>query len=154
VPGNSPESQQPKEATMAELVRELMTPDPVAMPADTPVRQAAIAMRDQDIGNVLVVEGERLCGVVTDRDIVVRGLAERADLSDLLLRDLCSEHLVVATPDEDADTAIARMRDSAVRRLPVVDGGRPVGVLTLGDAAIERDSHSALADISLAPGNT
>jgi CBS domain-containing protein len=85
---------------------------------------------------------------------VVRGLAERADLSDLLLRDLCSEHLVVATPDEDADTAIARMRDSAVRRLPVVDGGRPVGVLTLGDAAIERDSHSALADISLAPGNT
>jgi CBS domain-containing protein len=139
---------------MAQLVRELMTPDPVAMPADTPVRQAAIAMRDQDIGNVFVVEDERLCGVVTDRDIVVRGLADRADLSDLLLRDLCSEHLVVATPDEEADTAIARMRDSAVRRLPVVDGGRPVGVLALGDAAIERDAHSALADISLAPGNT
>lgn len=139
---------------MAQLVRELMTPDPVAMPADTPVRQAAIAMRDQDIGNVFVVEDERLCGVVTDRDLVVRGLADRADLSDLLLRDLCSEHLVVATPDEEAGTAIARMRDSAVRRLPVVDGGRPVGVLTLGDAAIERDAHSALADISLAPGNT
>jgi CBS domain-containing protein len=139
---------------MAQLVREFMTPDPVAMPGDTPVQQAAIAMRDQDIGNVFVVEDERLSGVVTDRDIVVRGLAERADLSDLLLRDLCSEHLVVATPDEDADTAIARMRDSAVRRLPVVDAGRPVGVLTLGDAAIERDSHSALADISLAPGNT
>lgn len=139
---------------MARLVRELMTPDPVAFPADTPVRQAAVAMRDQDIGGVLVVDGSKLHGMVTDRDIVVRGLADRDDLSDCLLREVCSEHMVIATPDEEADVAITRMRDNAVRRIPVVEDGRAVGIFSLGDAAVALDSHSALADISAAEGNT
>jgi CBS domain-containing protein len=137
---------------MAQLVGDVMTSDPVALPADTPVRQAALAMRDQDIGDVLVVDGERLHGIVTDRDLVVRGLAERDDLSDFTLRDVCTERPITAAPDEDIDSAIARMRENAVRRIPVVDRGRPVGVLSLGDAAIEQDPNSALANISAAPG--
>ena len=140
---------------MAQLVRDIMTPDPVAMPANTPVRQAALAMRDQDIGDVLVVDGsQQLHGIVTDRDLVVRGLAERDDLSDCTLGEVCTRQPITATPDDDADSAIARMRHNAVRRIPVVDGGRPVGVLCLGDAAIEKDPDSALADISAAPATT
>jgi CBS domain-containing protein len=139
---------------MAELVRDIMTPDPVALPADTPVHQAAIAMRDQDIGDVLVVDGDQLHGIVTDRDLVVRGLAERDDLSDCTLREVCTRQPITATPEDDADSAIIRMRQNAVRRIPVVDGGRPVGVLSLGDAAIDKDPNSALANISAAPATT
>jgi CBS domain-containing protein len=139
---------------MAQLVRDVMTPDPVALPADTPVQHAARVMRERDIGDVLVVDGEALHGIVTDRDLVVRGLAERDDLSGYTVRDLCTEHPVTAAPDEDAHTAVARMRENAVRRIPVIEGGRPVGVLSLGDAAIEGDPNSALANISAAPGTT
>lgn len=139
---------------MAQLVRDLMTSDPVALPGHTPVREAAQRMRDQDIGDVLVLDGEAVCGVVTDRDLVVRALADRDDLSDCHLNDVCSEQLVTAAPDEDADAAIVRMREHAVRRIPVLDGGRPVGVFSLGDAAMEKDPRSALGDISAARGNT
>jgi CBS domain-containing protein len=131
-----------------------MTTNPVTMPAGTPVREAARAMREQDIGDVLVAEGGRLRGIVTDRDIVVRGVADFDDLSTCSLGDVCSDQLLTATPDEEVDAAITRMREAAVRRIPVVDGGQPVGVLSIGDAAIERDPRSALADISVEEGNT
>lgn len=139
---------------MTQHVRDLMTRNPVAMPAGTPVRQAAQAMREQDIGDVLVVDDGRLRGIVTDRDIVVRGVADFEDLSSCSLGDVCSDQLLTAGPDEDVDVAITRMREAAVRRIPVVDGDQPVGVLSIGDAAIERDSRSALADISVERGNT
>ncbi len=139
---------------MTRLVRDVMTPNPVALPADTPVHDAALVMREQDIGDVLVVDDGGLRGIVTDRDLVVRGLADRADLSDCSLADVCTEHLVVAAPDEDADAAIFRMRENAVRRIPVVENGRLVGAFSLGDAAIAQDPNSALANISAAPGNT
>lgn len=139
---------------MSQSVREIMTPDPVTLPADTPVREAAVAMRDQGIGDVLVIDGGQLHGIVTDRDLVVRGLAERDDLSGCTLREVCTRQPITVTPDDDAESVIARMRQNAVRRIPVVDGGKPVGVLSLGDAAIENDPDSALADISAAPATT
>src|SRR3954453_9377786 len=139
---------------MTQLVRDLMTTNPVTMPPGTPVRDAARAMREQDIGDVLVAEDGRLRGIVTDRDIVVRGVADFDDLSTCSLGDVCSDQLLTATPDEEADAAITRMRGAAVRRIPVVDGGRPVGVLSIGYAAIDRDPRSALADISAEEGNT
>ena len=139
---------------MTQLVRDLMTTDPVALPADTPVRQAAQAMREQDIGDVLVTDDGQLRGIVTDRDIVVRGVADWDDLSACSLGDVCSDQLLTAAPDEELDAAITRMREAAVRRIPVVDHDRAVGVLSIGDAAIERDASSALADISADEGNT
>lgn len=139
---------------MAQLVRDLMTTNPVALPADTPVRSAAEAMREQDIGDVLVVDGDRLRGIVTDRDIVVRGVADFDDLSTCSLGDVCSDQLLTVSPDDEVDAAVTRMREAAVRRIPVVEGETPVGVLSIGDAAIERDSRSALADISVEEGNT
>lgn len=138
---------------MAQLVRELMTADPVTLPGDAGVREAAQAMRERDVGDVLVVDDGELRGIVTDRDIVVRCVAEHDDVSGTRLRNLCSGELVTAAPEEAADTAIGRMREHAVRRIPVVEDGRPVGVFSLGDAAIERDPGSALADVSAARGN-
>ena len=136
---------------MAQLVRDVMSKDPMTFGSDATVRQAAQAMRDRDIGDVLVVDGDEVRGIVTDRDIVVRGLADRDDLSGCRLQDVCNEGLVTAGPDEDADVAIARMRDNAVRRIPVVDGGRAVGVMSPGDAAIEKDERSGP---TLAPPET
>jgi CBS domain-containing protein len=139
---------------MTQLVRELMTTGLVALSPDTPVRRAAQAMRENDVGDVLVVEDGQLRGIVTDRDIVVRGLADFEDLATCTLGDVCSDQLLTAAPDDEADAAIARMREAAVRRIPVVEGGRPVGVLSLGDASVDRDPDSALADISAEEGNT
>jgi CBS domain-containing protein len=101
-----------------------------------------------------VVDNGELRGIVTDRDIVIRGLADWDDVSTCTLGDVCSDQLLTTTPDEDLDTAITRMREASVRRVPVVDHGRPVGVLSIGDAAIERDPQSALAEISVDEGNT
>lgn len=138
---------------MAQPVAELMTSDPVSLNGQTPVQDAARRMRDADIGAVLVLDGDEVEGIVTDRDIVVRGVAERADLSQSTLADMCSERLITASPRDEVDNAIARMREHAVRRIPVVEDGRPVGMFSIGDAAMERDPDSALGDISAARGN-
>ncbi|MFL6121176.1 CBS domain-containing protein [Actinophytocola sp.] len=140
---------------MAQALREVMSANPVALPAETRVREAAAKMVEREIGNVLVMDDGKVTGVVTDRDIVVRAVAKRDDLTDCTLRDVCSAPLVTASPDDDIDTAVARMRENAVRRIAVVDdSGQPVGVFTLGDAALEKDSDSALGDISSATANS
>ena len=138
---------------MAQRVRDLMAANPIEMDARTTVHEAARRMRDADIGDVLVMENGTLCGIVTDRDIVIRGLADREDLTGCTLGDVCSKQLVSVGPDEDADAAIMRMREKAIRRIAVVEDGRPAGMLSIGDAAVENDPRSALADISAAPAN-
>lgn len=135
-------------------VSEVMTAAPVALVPSQPVTEAARAMREQGIGSVLVVDNGTLKGLVTDRDIVVRGVADGRDLSKTTIAEVCSPELITAKPDENADTAVRRMREHGVRRIPVMDGDRPVGVLSLGDMAIERDEKSALADISAHQSNT
>ncbi len=121
---------------MAQLVRELMTTDPVALPPGTPVREAAPAMREQGIGDVFVVKDERLRGIVTDRDIVIRGVADFDDLAACTRDDVCSDQLVTVAPNEEAETAVALMRETSVRRIPVVEDGRLVGVLSLGQRPV------------------
>lgn len=85
---------------------------------------------------------------------VVRTVADGRDPGQTPLADVCSPDLVTVAPNDDADTVVQRMREHRVRRIPVVDGGRPVGVLSIGDMAIERDERSALADISAETPNT
>jgi len=137
---------------MAQTVQEIMS-DPVTCPAATPVMDAARLMRDQDIGDVVVEENGTVRGIVTDRDIVVRVVAEGEDPQSCQLLDVCSSDVVTVPPDASLESAAGIMRERAIRRLVVADGDRPVGVISLGDLAIERDSRSALADISAAPGN-
>jgi len=136
---------------MSQMVRDVMTSEPVTVPSTATVLDAAQAMKRDDVGNVLVMDDGRLCGIVTDRDIVVRALAERRDPAKTKIGELCSRDLSAVRPSDDIDKAITLMRNKAVRRLPVVDAGRPVGVVSLGDLARDRDPHSALADISAAP---
>jgi CBS domain-containing protein len=101
-------------------------------------------MRDEEVRGVLVIQDGKLCGLLTDRDIVVRAVAEGRDLAGTRLADVCSAGIVTVGPDDGADTALRLMLDSAVRRLPVVEDGRPVGIVSIGDLTSDRDEPSAL----------
>lgn len=138
---------------MAQKVREVMTASPVCVSPQTDLVTVAKQMRDENIGNVLVTEGENLRGVVTDRDLVVRALADDADPHRTKAGDIASDASATVGPDDDIDVAVQLMRQRAVRRLPVVDHGKPVGIVSIGDLAIERDEKSALGDISAAHPN-
>jgi CBS domain-containing protein len=132
----------------------VMTKQPKVLESDSPVMDAARMMRDSDIGDVIVIEGGSVCGIVTDRDIVVRGIASGKDPATTRLGEICSKDVTTVSSNTPVEEVIRLMRDRAIRRLPVVDGDRPVGVVSLGDLAVERDPSSALADISEAPPNT
>ena len=137
---------------MATIVKELMHTDLTQLDANASVLDAARCMRDADIGDVLVTDNGKLRGIVTDRDLVVRCMAEQAS-SDAKIGQLCSTDLITISPDEEIDKAVKLMSDNAIRRLPVVDGERPVGILSLGDLAVDRDRQSALGSISAASPN-
>ncbi|CAL9347222.1 Hypoxic response protein 1 [Streptomyces sp. enrichment culture] len=139
---------------MTQYVRDIMTGDPVTVEPQTSVTAVARIMRDQDLGAVLVTDGDDLRGLVTDRDLVIRALAEGGDPERTTVAGACSDDLVTVRPDEELDHAVQVMREHAVRRVPVVDEGHPVGIVSLGDLAMERDPESALGDISVARPNT
>ena len=136
---------------MAQQVKELMTERPVTLGTDASLAEAARLMRDRGIGDVIVVEGESAAGIVTDRDIVIRGIAEGADPNTTRLGQVVSGEMTSVSPDDPVERAIAVMREKAIRRVPVLEGGKPIGVLSLGDLAMERDERSVLADISEEP---
>jgi CBS domain-containing protein len=139
---------------MAQHVRDIMTADPVTVEPQTSVAEVARLMRDEDLGVVLVTDGDDLRGVVTDRDLVVRCLSRGGDPEQTTVAGACSDELVTVGPDEDLGQAVELMREHSVRRIPVVDHGRPVGIVSLGDLAMERDPESVLGDISAARPNT
>lgn len=134
-------------------IRDVMTPEPVTVATTTTLELAARHMRDAGIGNVIVLEGEQITGILTDRDIVVRAVAEGWDPSQTPVGDVASRELTTISPDETVDAAVALMRERSIRRLPVVESGRPVGIVSLGDLALERDPDSCLGEISAAPPN-
>jgi CBS domain-containing protein len=136
---------------MAQQVKELMTERPITLGRDASLAEAARLMRDRGIGDVIVVDGDDAEGIVTDRDIVIRGVAEGADPETTRLGQVISAELVSVAPDDPVERAIQLMREKAVRRLPVLESGKPVGVLSLGDLAVARDGDSVLADISEEP---
>ena len=138
---------------MTKRVAEVMTKDPVAVHLDVVLTEAAKIMRDHSIGDVLVISDGHLCGVLTDRDIVVRAVAENRDPRRTTVGDVCSADIAALEPDADATDAARLMRARAIRRIPVVSDGEPVGVVSMGDLAIERDKKSVLSDISKAPAN-
>lgn len=139
---------------MPERVSDVMTVDPVALTTEATLRDAAAAMRDRDIGDVVVTKPDgTVCGLITDRDIVVRAIAEGRDPSSTTLEDVCSGDLVTVAPDDPVAAAIKAMEDNAIRRLPVMDNGSLVGIVSIGDLAVQRDPESALGEISAAPPN-
>ncbi|MEU9896275.1 CBS domain-containing protein [Streptomyces phaeochromogenes] len=135
---------------MAVFVREVMTPGVVSVRPDASLVEAAQLMRAQDIGDVLVAGDHALIGVLTDRDIALRAVANGVDPLTVSAQSVCTPDPVVVGPDDGVAAAVALMRDHAVRRLPVVEDGRAVGMVSLGDLAISENPESALADISRA----
>ena len=134
-------------------IRDIMTPDPVGVYFDQTIAETARIMRDAQVGAVLVVSGESLTGVVTDRDLVVRGLAAGISPDDPV-GPLCSPKLVGVAADADLARAEQLIIDHAVRRLPVVDGdGQIVGMVSMGDLAVSADGDSPLAAVSRAQPN-
>ena len=138
---------------MTQTIQDVMTPNPITLPGDSTAVDAAKKMREADIGPILVVDDGTVEGIVTDRDIVVRVVAEGKDPAKTDLRSICTQQLVTLEPDSPVGSAIAMMKEKAVRRVPVVKDGHAVGIVTLGDLASEREPKSALGKISEAPPN-
>lgn len=138
---------------MAQSIREVMTQSPEIVSGDTTVADAAKLMRDKDFGGVLCGEGEEVKGFLTDRDIALRVVAEGKDPASTTVGEVATTDLHTLSPDDSVEDAIELVRQHDIRRVPVVEGARPVGIVSIGDLAIERDEDSALADISAGSQN-
>jgi len=137
---------------MSNTVREVMCADPEMVLHSKTIREVAEIMRERCIGDVLVCDDDgRMCGIVTDRDLVVRGLAEGRDPDATTIGEVCSSHIVTVRSDDSIDEAVRLMCENAIRRVPVIDEDMPVGIVSIGDLARDRDPASALALISAAP---
>jgi CBS domain-containing protein len=136
-------------------IRDLMTPDVETCTPDDTLQQAAQIMSDLDVGIVPIVSGDgsqRLEGVLTDRDIVIRGVAKGMDVNTTKCSECYTEQVVAVSPDTDAHEAAKIMATNQIRRLPVVEEGRLVGICAIGDMAVEgiheNEAGYALAEIS------
>ena len=115
----------------------MMTPGVRTVSPSQSLAEAAAVMKGEDVGSVPVVEDDRLAGIVTDRDIVIRAVAERRDPQTVKVDEVASRQLVTVEPEQDLDEALALMARHQVRRLPVVEAGRLVGMLAQADVALE-----------------
>jgi CBS domain-containing protein len=138
---------------MARTVNQVMTQDPRSVSPSDSIAEAARHMRDGDTGAIIVVDGGEVLGIVTDRDIVVRAIADGRDPASTKVSDVATTTTITVTPDQSAADAAKLMREHDIRRLVVVHDGRPAGIVSIGDLAIELDEGSALADLSSAPPN-
>ena len=140
---------------MGPKVHEHMTDRPRCVTPDTLVAEAAELMASENVGSLPILDGDKLAGVVTDRDIVVRAVAKKKDLSGMHVRDVASRELVTVGPDENLSDALQLMASNQVRRLPVVDeDNRLVGVLAQADVAMgakEKAVGEMVEGISQAP---
>ncbi|NES28918.1 CBS domain-containing protein [Micromonospora terminaliae] len=129
-------------------VGEFMTTRLVTMNGSDTLTAAAQEMRDSAIGDVVVTDGDNVVGIVTDRDITVRGVAENLDPNTTKLDQITSKDVVTVSQYDDAVAATDLMRTYGVRRLPVTEDGRLIGLVSMGDLAVEREPQSVLADVS------
>jgi len=121
---------------MAKTIHDLMTSNPSTIEADKTVVDAAKLMRDEDAGLIPIVEGQKLAGTITDRDIAIRVVAEGKDPQSSTVRDVMTSRLVTVDPDQDLDEALRLMAEHQVRRLPVVEeDGKLVGIVAQADIA-------------------
>lgn len=136
-------------------IREIMTNEVETCTLLDNVFEVAVKMRDLDVGAIPVIDGDRLAGMITDRDIVIRGVAEKHPPSSKV-ETVMSDHLVTATPDMTTQEATRLMAEHQIRRLPVVEGEKLIGIVALGDFAVneltDEQAQHALSEIS-EPGN-
>ncbi len=133
-------------------VKELMSKNIASVTPDTPIVEVAKIMKKMNIGSVPVCDGDKVIGILTDRDIVLRDVAMGKNVEGVTARDVMTVGISTAEPEMDIHEAARLMSDKQVRRLPVVDDDRLVGMLALGDIAVrtklEDNAGDALSDIS------
>ncbi|MDM4721672.1 CBS domain-containing protein [Micromonospora sp. WMMA1363] len=130
-------------------VSDAMTKRVIYLPAETTLDEAAKVMKEADIGDVIVTEGATLAGMLTDRDIVIRAVAERSDPASTTIGSIITREVVMIEQNCTAGEAAALMRERGVRRVLVCDNERKlVGIVSLGDLAMQLDPQSALGRIS------
>jgi CBS domain-containing protein len=140
---------------MATQVRDLMSKQLITLDGSSPISEAAKQMFSADIGAVLVEENGKVCGIVTDRDIVIRAVAQGRDVEQTQLSAICSTDLTMVSPDDPLERAVDVMREKAIRRVLVADSqNQALGILSLGDVASQRDSGAVLGQISTAAPNS
>jgi CBS domain-containing protein len=142
-----------QENVTAQCIREVMTADPVTMAATETVAITSPILPSRILRVASVLYNGQVCGIVTDRDVVVRGIAEGRDPAHTSLAEICSRGLTTIPPSVSVVVAMRLMKAKALRRLPVVEDARPVGIVSLGDLAVKHDPHSVLGEISAAPPN-
>ena len=132
-------------------VRDIMVTEVETAAPDTTLDEIATMMKNEDVGAIPIVDGDELSGIITDRDIVIRCIAGGNDPAETEASEVISEELVTVEPDEDVEAAARLMSERQVRRLPVVEDGRLVGMISIGDIAVKEDEDTAgdaLQDIS------
>jgi ATP-dependent Lon protease len=135
-------------------IQDVMTRQVHSVSEAASVREIARMMRDEKIGDVLVTDAQgKLCGIITDRDVVVRAVAETDDLESLRAKDICTDQIVTLDASSGVDDAVKLMTEKAIRRIPVVENDMPIGIVTIGDLAAQREPASALGQISQAAPN-
>jgi len=127
---------------MANSVRDAMTADPRSIGKSVSVVEAAQLMREQDIGSLPITDDEKLVGMITDRDITTRVVAEAADPMKTSVGDVYSQDLITVEPGKDLDEALQLMARHQIRRLPVVEAGRLVGIVAQADIAISENEKT------------
>jgi CBS domain-containing protein len=128
-------------------VREIMTEEVATAAPDTTLEEVATIMRDEDTGVVPVLDNSELVGLVTDRDIVIRCIAAGKDPSEITADEIFSEDLETVEPDADVEEASRLMAQKQIRRLAVVEDGRLVGMVSLGDIAVKASDQQAAATL-------
>src|SRR6476619_7626138 len=131
---------------MAKSVHDAMTEDPSSIDQSASVVEAARLMREQDIGSLPITDGEKLVGMITDRDITTRVVADAADPQMTSVGDVYSGELISIEPDNDLDEALRLMARHQVRRLPVVESGKLVGIVAQADIAL-RENELATGEL-------
>jgi CBS domain-containing protein len=127
---------------MGKKIREVMTPAPETIQADRPASEAAKKMKEADAGMIPVMDNGNLLGTVTDRDIALRVVAEGKDPQSTTVGEIASRDIVTVQPDDDLDDALQKMAKHQVRRLPVVEDGRLIGVVAQADVAREGNEEA------------
>lgn len=138
----------------SQVLREVMTKSPCALHMSATLRDAAEVMREHAIGGVVVTDDDgRFYGFVTDRDLVVRGIAQGYHPIDTPLTEVVSREIAFLSPNDTVDDAIGLMAAKAIRRIPILENGVALGIVSIGDLAQAREERSALSKISSAPPN-
>ena len=127
-------------------IAEIMTKDVQTVTPDTDLVSVAKRMKELDVGVIPVVEGERLVGLITDRDIVIRAIATGANVQQAQVREYMSPNPTTVSSNDDVQRATEIMAREQIRRLPVVDGGKLIGIVSIGDVAVDARKDKLTGD--------